>query len=145
GVPGNVSPAAEFNIFVDPHAADIVFTAGLPITLVPLDVTRQVRLTPDFLAQTVRGSGTKLAQAVRHMTQHILRGPDRHLGLAMHDPLAVAAAIAPALVTCTPLPLKVETQGQQTLGMTVADRRTPERRDTAGALIEVALEVDAAG
>ena len=48
-VPGNVTAVAEFNIFVDPHAADIVFRAGLPITLVPLDVTRQVRLTHTVL------------------------------------------------------------------------------------------------
>jgi inosine-uridine nucleoside N-ribohydrolase len=143
GVPGNVSPAAEFNMFVDPQAADIVCTAGLPMTLVPLDVTQQVRLTQDFLAQTVRGSGTRLALAIRHMLQHLLRGVDPRLGLAMHDPLAVAVALEPSLVTCVSLPLRVETQGQQTLGMTVADRRASERRGTATALVEVALEVDA--
>ena len=143
GVPGNVTPVAEFNIFVDPHAAAIVFAAGLPITLIPLDVTRQVRLTSQFLDQTIRGSGTKLTQAIRQMVPHMLQGADRQVGLAMHDPLAVAVGIEPALVTCTPLPLYAETQGQHTLGMTVADRRTPARQEATTARIEVALEVDA--
>jgi ribokinase len=142
-VPGNVSAVAEFNIFVDPHAADIVCKAGLPITLVPLDVTQQVRLTQEFLNQTVSGTGTRLAQAIRHMTRRSLHGLPPLPGMAMHDPLAVAVALDPSLVQLTRLPLRVETQGQQTLGMTVADRRPPERQPTVPAGIDVALDVDA--
>jgi ribokinase len=144
-VPGNISAVAEFNIFVDPHAADIVCRACLPIILVPLDVTQQVRLTQEFLQQTVRGTGTRLAQATRHMTHRFLHGPQPLSGMAMHDPLAVAVALDPSLVQLTRLPLYVETQGQQTLGMTVADRRAPERLDTTLPSIDVALEVDASG
>src|SRR5262245_23458851 len=103
GVPGNVTPVAEFNIFVDPHAADVVFRAGLPITLVPLDVTTQVRLTHDFLQRAGQGSATPLMAAVHDLTQQSLH---RHgESIALHDPLAVAAAIDPSLATCTTLPV----------------------------------------
>ncbi|MEE9147942.1 MAG: ribokinase [Candidatus Tectomicrobia bacterium] len=142
-VPGNVTPTAEFNIFVDPHAADIVLSSGLPMTLVPLDITRQVRLTRSFFSQMVSGSGTKLAQATRQMTRHLLDGPQRQRGMPMHDPLAVAVAMDPSLVQCTRLPLQVETQGQQTVGMTVADRRDSPYRASDVPLVDVALEVDA--
>jgi ribokinase len=141
-VPGNVTAVAEFNIFVDPHAADIVFRAGLPITLVPLDVTQQVRLTRTVFQAW--HSRSKLAHVIRQMTRHILQDPRRRHGLAMHDPLAVAVALDPSLVQLTPMPLWVETQAKHTLGMTVADRRAPERRAEAPATVEVALEVDAA-
>jgi ribokinase len=141
-VPGNVTAVAEFNIFVDPHAADIVFRAGLPITLVPLDVTRQVRLTHTVLRAW--GSRSKLAHLIRQLTQHVLQGPRGQHGMAMHDPLAVAVALDPSLVQLTPVALWVETRGERTLGMTVADRRAPERQAEAPATIEVALEVDAA-
>jgi inosine-uridine nucleoside N-ribohydrolase len=140
GVPGNVSPVAEFNIFVDPHAADVVFRAGLPITLVPLDVTTQVRLTRDFLQHTVQGSTTPLRAAVHDLTQQSLRGPGE--GMAMHDPLAVAVAIDPALVTCTSLPVCAETRGPHTIGMTVADRRHSAYWRSDMPRLEVALAVD---
>jgi purine nucleosidase/pyrimidine-specific ribonucleoside hydrolase len=142
-VPGNVSPTAEFNIFVDPHAADVVFRAGLPIVLVPLDVTRQVRLTSEFLGQTIHGQGTRLAQATRQMTHQALHGPHPERGMPMHDPLAVAVAIEASLVGLETLPLGVETRGQQTLGMTVADRRAPAYWSAAMPRAEVALTVDA--
>jgi inosine-uridine nucleoside N-ribohydrolase len=140
GVPGNVSPIAEFNIFVDPHAADVVFRAGLPITLVPLDVTRQVRLTRDFLQHVGQGSATRLMSAVHDLTQQALRSQDE--GMAMHDPLAVAVAIDPSLVTCTALPVCIETRGPHTIGMTVADRRSSAYWQSDMPRLEVALEVD---
>jgi len=141
GMPGNVSPVAEFNIFVDPHAADVVFRAGLPLTLVPLDVTRQVRLTHDVLQQASLGSTTHLVQAIHDLTQHPLQSQGE--GLAMHDPLAVAVAIDPSLVTCTSLPVCVETRGLHTLGMTVADQRPPAYWLSDMPRLEVALEVEA--
>jgi ribokinase len=143
GVPGNVGPTAEFNIFVDPHAAALVFASGLPITLIPLDVTRQVRLTRAFFQQTVPGPGTILAQAVRQMTRSILHDPQQPQGMPMHDPLAVAVALDPSLVQCNDLPLSVETRGQHTLGMTVADRRNTAGRSSSLLRLGVALEVDA--
>ena len=141
GVPGNVTAVAEFNIFVDPHAAAIVFRAGLPITLVPLDVTQQVRLTRDVLRSW--GSSAKPARLIRQMTEHFLHDQRRQHGMSMHDPLAVAVALDPSLVQLTPLPLWVETQGTHTLGMTMVDRRAPERQAQTPSTIAVALEVDA--
>jgi inosine-uridine nucleoside N-ribohydrolase len=141
GVPGNISLVAEFNIFVDPHAADVVFHAGLPITLVPLDVTRQVRLTRDFLPHAKPGAGTGLAQVTHHLTQQPLHSQAK--GMAMHDPLAVAVTIDPSLVTLTSLPVCVETRGSHTLGMTVADRRPPAYWSSDMPRLAVALEVDA--
>jgi ribokinase len=78
------------------------------------------------------------------MTRHFLQDRQRQHGMAMHDPLAVAVAIDPALVQLTSLPLRVETRGTHTLGMTIADRRAPERQGKALTTIDVALEVDAA-
>ena len=140
GVPGNVSPVAEFNIFVDPHAADVVFRAGVPITLVPLDVTTRVRLTRDFLQQAGQGSATPLLSVVHDLTQQPLRS--RGEGMAMHDPLAVAVAIDPSLVACTTLPVCTETRGPHTIGMTVADRRPSVYWQSDMPRLEVALEVD---
>ena len=139
-VPGNVSTVAEFNIFVDPHAADVVFRAGLPITLVPLDVTRQVRLTRDFLQHAGQGSATRLMSVVHDLTQQPLCSQGE--GMAMHDPLAVAVAIDPSLVTCTSLPVCAETRGSLTIGMTVADRRPSAYWRSDMPRLEVALEVD---
>jgi len=140
-VPGNVSPVAEFNIFVDPHAADVVFRAGLPITLVPLDVTRQVRLTRDLLQHARQGSESGLAQVVCHLTQQPLHSQEQ--SMALHDPLAVAIAIEPSLVTLTSLPVCVETRGSHTIGMTVADRRPSAYWLHDMPRLEVALAVDA--
>src|SRR5919199_1443825 len=140
GVPGNISPVAEFNIFVDPHAADIVLRAGLPITLVPLDVTTQVRLTHDFLQHAGRGAATPLKSVVHDLTQQPLRS--RGEGMAMHDPLAVAVAIDPSLVACTTLPVCTETRGPHTIGMTVADRRPSVYWQSDMPRLEVALAVD---
>jgi len=140
GVPGNISPVAEFNIFVDPHAADVVFRAGLPITLVPLDVTTRVRLTRDFLQHAGQGPATPLMSAVHDLTQQALHS--RGEGMAMHDPLAVAVAIDPSLVTCTALPVCTETRGPHTIGMTVADRRPSAYWQSDMPRLEVALEVD---
>ena len=140
GVPGNVTPVAEFNIFVDPHAADVVFRAGLPITLVPLDVTTQVRLTRDFLQHAGQGSATPLMAAVHDLTQQSLH---RHgESIALHDPLAVAVAIDPSLVTCTTLPVCTETRGLHTIGMTMADRRPSAYWRSDMPRLEVALAVD---
>src|SRR5438128_2226200 len=71
---GNMTPAAEFNIYVDPHAASVVFDSGLPITMVPLDVTEEVRSTPERIAP-IRALGTRVGAAIAE-----LLGPRRALG-----------------------------------------------------------------
>jgi inosine-uridine nucleoside N-ribohydrolase len=124
-VPGNVTPAAEFNIHVDPEAASVVFASGLPIELVPLDVTRQVVLTSSDLARALGRHGGPTARFIEDFTAHGFdfeteRGDGR---MALHDPLAVGVALDPSLVTFEPLHIAVECEGRLTRGMTVADRR----------------------
>ncbi|HEX9868854.1 MAG TPA: nucleoside hydrolase [Candidatus Tectomicrobia bacterium] len=144
-VPGNVTPVAEFNIYVDPEAAQVVFASGLPITLIGLDVTERVRLTAEMLDQHVRPVGSPLSQFVAECTAQTMQFStrvERPAGMAMHDPLAVGALIDPSLVRTVPLSIQVETQGQFTTGMLVADRR-PLRPDfKPPANVHVALEVD---
>jgi purine nucleosidase/pyrimidine-specific ribonucleoside hydrolase len=144
-VPGNVTPVAEFNIYVDPEAAQLVFTSGLPLTLIGLDVTERVRLTTAMIEQHVRPVQTRLTQFVVECTAQAIQFStrvERPPGMAMHDPLAVGAVIDPTLVRTVPLPVQVETKGELTTAMTVADRR-PLRPDLkAPATMNVAVEVD---
>jgi purine nucleosidase/pyrimidine-specific ribonucleoside hydrolase len=147
-VPGNVTAIAEFNMYVDPDAARIVFASGVPIRLVGLDVTEQVRLTDEMMDLSVRPLGSPLAQFVLDCTAQTMAYSSQvecRSGMAMHDPLAIAALVDPALVRTVPMSLQVETAGELTTGMLVADRR-PRRSDLpAVANVSVALEVDAAG
>jgi inosine-uridine nucleoside N-ribohydrolase len=145
-VPGNVTPVAEFNIYVDPEAAQDVFASGLPITLIGLDVTERVRLTAEMIDQSVRPVGSPLGQFVAECTAQTIQFStrvERPLGMAMHDPLAVAALIDPAIMHTVPLSVQVETKGELTTGMLVADRRPLHTELKAPANVSVALEVDA--
>jgi purine nucleosidase len=142
---GNVTPAAEFNIHADPHAAAIVFDSGVPITMVPLDVTRGVRSTPERIAP-IRAMATRCGAAVAN-----LLGPRRVLAqppMAMHDPCVIAYLLAPELFQgrgAAKVPLvnvAVETQSPLTLGATVVDRRGISGRKPNARVIET---VDADG
>lgn len=147
--PGNVTAAAEFNFHVDPEAADRVLTSGIPITLVGLDVTHQVRLRWSAVRDALHGHQSPLARAIRHMTRPLESSDD---GLFLHDPLAMALAVDATLVRTRPLPVRVETKGVHTRGMSIADRRPVRNAQPADEdapdddrhLIDVAVEVDAA-
>lgn len=145
-VPGNVTAVAEFNMHVDPHAARTVMESGLPITLVPLDVTTKVQL-PQYLIETaIVQRGGVLGQFVRDFTSRgvgLARELGREAAITLHDPLAVGVAIDPSLVTLREYHVSVEVSGQETLGMTVADRRTLPSARKAPANCRVAMEVDA--
>ena len=146
-VPGNVTPVAEFNIYVDPEAAQVVFASGVPITLIGLDITERVRLTAEMIDQSVRPAGSPLSQFVMDCTAQTIEFStrmERPPGMAMHDPLAVGALIDPTIVHTAPLSVQVETKGELTTGMLVADRRPLLRDLKAPANVHVALEVDAA-
>jgi inosine-uridine nucleoside N-ribohydrolase len=122
---GNTTPAAEFNIYADPEAAHVVFTSGIPITMVGLNVTRQVPATPERRAQ-VRALGTRTAGLAADLLDFFSERVRRIFGLpggAMHDPLAVAALAAPDVVTLQPMHVAVELRGEHTYGMTVCDAR----------------------
>src|SRR5207302_1274858 len=115
---GNMTPAAEFNIYVDPQAAAIVFDSGSPITMVPLDVTETVRSTPERIAP-IRALGTRVGDAVAE-----LLGPRRSLGkppMAMHDPCVIAYLLAPELFAGRRVNVAIETHSPLTVGMTLID------------------------
>ena len=147
--PGNVTAAAEFNFHVDPEAADRVLTSGMRITLVGLDVTRQVRLRWPVVRDALRDNESPLAVAIRHITRPV---DSNDGGRPLHDPLAMALAVDATLVRTRPLPVRVETKGEHTRGMSIADRRRARGVRRAGAtnaeddaaLVEVAFEVDTA-
>ena len=143
-VPGNTSATAEFNIATDPEAARIVFTSGLPLTLVPLDVTERVRLSEDALRTWVEPLADAPAQFLLDCTAQAIAFSKKFEGfpgIILHDPLAMGVVIDPSLVKTQPLYVQVETQGKITAGMTVADRR-PFRAE-GKPNVAVALEVEA--
>lgn len=145
-VPGNISPAAEFNMYVDPHAAQRVIQAGVPLTLVPLDVTTQVSLSRTALRRLTVKTTDPVCRFVGHATGSALAFAEEVEGhglFHLHDPLAVAVAIDPSLVKLTPLHVEVETEGQATRGMTLADRRSLQAERKASPNLHVALTVDA--
>jgi purine nucleosidase len=117
---GNVTAVAEFNIHADPHAAALVFESGLPITMVPLDVTETVRSTEARIAP-IRALGTRCGAAAA-----ALLGPRRALGqppMAMHDPCVIAYLLMPELFQGRLAHVAVETQSPLAMGMTIVDRR----------------------
>ena len=120
---GNVTPAAEFNIYADPHAAARVFECGRPMTIVSLDATHQVLASPTHAERLARAGGElarRLAALLRPAAHSRAArfGPDR---LPIHDPCTIAWLLQPALFRAEPVPVAVETEGAHTLGATVVD------------------------
>ncbi len=143
--PGNVTPAAEFNFYVDPEAAAAVFEAGLPLELVPLDVTRQVVLSQHTLRERVgRGPGA-VARFIADFTLHgFALGSERgDGGIVMHDPLAMGVALDPSLVGFEELRVEIECEGRVTRGLSLADRRPISGRLKRAPNCRVAMSVDA--
>jgi len=120
---GNITPAAEFNIYVDPEAADIVFKCGAPIVVMPLDVTHKALVTKDR-NDAFRDIGSPVGLAVAQMTEFFERfdkekyGSD---GAPLHDPCVIAYLIQPDLFQGRHINVEIETHSQLTMGMTVAD------------------------
>jgi inosine-uridine nucleoside N-ribohydrolase len=144
-VPGNVTPAAEFNFYVDPDAAAAVLGARLPLRLVPLDATRQVVLRRMDLDTRLGRGSTRIARFVRDFTEHGFSSGAAHAeeGIILHDPLAVGWAIDSSLAIGERHYLEVETEGRLTRGMTLADLRPITRDRTSPPNCEVAMRVDA--
>ena len=120
---GNITPAAEFNIYVDPQAADIVFRSGIPIVVMSLDVTHKALVTPARNA-AFRALGTPVGTAVAQMTDFFERFDKEKYGsegAPLHDPCVTAYLIDPALFSGRHVNVTVETQSELTMGMTVAD------------------------
>jgi pyrimidine-specific ribonucleoside hydrolase len=122
---GNATPAAEFNIWCDPEAAHVVFTSGIPIKMIGLNVTRQVLATPERRAQ-IRGLGSRTAGIVADLLDFYserLRQISGLPGGSMHDPLAVAALVDPDVLRFEPMHVAIELRGTHTYGMTLCDSR----------------------
>ena len=120
---GNYSPSAEFNILVDPHAADIVFNCGRPITSMGLDVTHQV-LSTRARVERIRQLGNPVAEATAGMLGFFERHDSRKYGVEgapLHDPCTIAWLLAPELFEGKFCNLSVETRSELTMGHTAID------------------------
>lgn len=120
---GNVTPPAEFNIYVDPQAADIVFKSGLAITVLPLDVTHQVLTTADRI-NAFRGLGNKCGIATAEMMDFFERFDEEKYGTdgaPLHDPNVIAYLLRPDLYQGRYVNIEIETQSELTMGMMVTD------------------------
>lgn len=136
---GNVTSTAEFNIYVDPEAARIVFESGIPITMSGLDVTDKAAIFEDeILALKERGPVSTMVGEL--LDFYSIYGKKMgYVGSALHDPCAVAWLLHPELFESEHLYVTVETEGKLTRGMTVADRRKKTDRP---ANVQVLVGVD---
>lgn len=120
---GNISPLAEFNISEDPHAAHVVFNSGIPITLIPLDVTYKCLFTAADVARLDK-VGTPISKFIRDVTADYMEFYLKYEGFdgcALHDPLTVAAIVAPELLHFENHYINVDISGGVSTGKTYAD------------------------
>ena len=120
---GNWTPAAEFNILVDPEAADVVFRSGVPITMAGLDVTEQALVFPEDF-ERIRAVGNPVSKVVAEWLDFFY-GFHRSIGYPgapIHDAVAVAALVRPELLTIKEMYVEIETTGDYCRGATVGDR-----------------------
>src|SRR5215207_1509140 len=119
---GNTTPAAEFNVYVDPEAAREVFESGLPITMSGLDVTHQAGVGPEE-RERLRSLG-RIGGVVAELMEFFAATYERIYGFdapPLHDPVAVAAVLQPELLKTRPMRVDVECEGELTRGETVCD------------------------
>lgn len=120
---GNVTPAAEFNIYVDPHAADVVLRSGIPIVMMPLDVTHKA-LTTARRTKAFRDLGTKVGDATADMLEFFERFDEEKYGTdggPLHDPCVIAYLLKPEMFKGRHCNVTVEISSELTMGMTVID------------------------
>lgn len=137
----NVTPAAEFNIYVDPEAAKVVFESGVPITMVGLDVTNRAIMTFDDIEMIIKQGG-KVSKIVGPLLQFFAKANQDIFdlpGAPLHDALAVAEVVEPGIVQTKFLRVDIETSSDLTRGMTLVDiygvtGKAPN--------VDVALELD---
>lgn len=119
---GNWTPAAEFNILIDPEAADVVFKSGLPLTMAGLDVTLKALVFPEDF-ERIRALGNPIAVVVAEWLDffYTFHRSIGYAGAPVHDAVAVAALIKPEILTARDYYVQVETSGDFCRGATVAD------------------------
>ncbi|WP_299618674.1 nucleoside hydrolase [Pelagibius sp.] len=120
---GNVTPTAEFNIYVDPHAAHVVFTSGVKMTMHPLDVTHKALMTRAWI-DSLRALGSATGQAAAAMLDFYERFDMEKYGEAggpLHDPCVIAYLLQPELFRGRDCNVAIETRSDLTMGMTVVD------------------------
>jgi purine nucleosidase len=141
---GNITPSAEFNIFVDPEAADVVFRAGVKLTVMPLDLTHKA-LTTQERVEAFRAIGTPVGRAVAGWSDFFERFDKEKYGSAgapLHDPCVIAYLLRPDLFDGRDINVVIETEGRFTTGMTVADWWRVSGREPNARFMR---DVDAAG
>ena len=120
---GNITPAAEFNIYVDPHAAAVVFASGVQITMMPLDVTHKALTSTDRVA-ALRNIGNRTGAAIADMLEFFERFDEAKYGsdgAPLHDPCTIAWLIDPKMFAGRHCNVEIETSSELTMGMTVID------------------------
>jgi purine nucleosidase len=120
---GNITPAAEFNIYVDPEAAALVFKSGIPLTVMPLDVTHKA-LTTRARVDAFRAIGNETGRMVAAWTDFFERFDKEKYGsegAPLHDPCTIAYLLKPELFSGRRINVEIETRSDLTRGMTVAD------------------------
>jgi len=120
---GNVTPSAEFNIWVDPEAARIVFESGVPITMVGLDVTHKALIYREDV-ERIRDMGSKVGMFVVELLEFFGRHHKEQYdwdGSPLHDACAVAEVLQPGIVATRPMHVSIETESELTRGRTVCD------------------------
>jgi purine nucleosidase len=140
---GNITPAAEFNIFADPHAARIVFESGVKLTMLGLDVTHQVLATPERV-RVIAALDTAVSRAVVGLLEfyNIYDQTKRNRpGAPMHDPCVIAYLLQPDLFAGRDCHVVIETVGEHTLGRTVVDW-SGRGRGTANATVVHQVDPD---
>jgi len=139
---GNITPVAEFNIYVDPHAAQVVFDAGIPLTFLSLDITHQVLTTPARL-DAIRQIGNPVSEIAAAVLSHYGKADAEKLGTGgapLHDPCVIAYLLRPDLFTTYPGQVQVELSSPLTLGQTVVSLAKPNQP-----VVDIVNSVDAAG
>ena len=120
---GNITPAAEFNIYVDPEAAAEIFAAGIHITMMPLDVTHKA-MTTAARTDAIRATGTRTAIAVAEMLEFFERFDEEKYGSdggPLHDPCTIGWMLRPEMFSGRHCNVEIETSSELTMGMTVID------------------------
>ncbi len=133
---GNTTPAAEFNVFVDPEAAERMFACGVPVVVCPLDVTHKAYITaPEIDALAALGEKTRFLADVNRRSQAAVQLYTGGRGVPLHDPCAVMYAADPTLFCGDECSVVVETQGSITRGKTVTDLYSDKKLGLANALL----------